>query len=281
MTYDLLSYCVSLSVTPLGRIINRFSRDLDVVDNVLPMFIRFWIFMAFSVLAIFIVISISTPFFLIALVPITVLYYFIQTFYIATSRQLRRMESITRSPIYAHFGETITGQSTIRAFNEQKRFTDEAALKVDFNQSISYQGIIANRWLAIRLEIIGAFVVLFASLFAVLARDSISNAIVGLSISYALQISQTMGFFIRMIAEVETNIVAIERIEEYTKRKQEAPWKTIEVDPTWPQNGVVQFKNFEARYREGLDLVLKGINFTVEAQEKIGIVGRQGHSSVS
>lgn len=128
---------------------------------------------------------------------------------------------------------------------------------------------------------IGAFVVFFASLFAVLARDSINNAVVGLSISYALQISQTMGFFIRTIAEVETNIVAIERIEEYTNREQEAPWKTKDVDPTWPQNGIVEFKNFQVRYREGLDLVLKGIDFAVLAQEKVGIVGRQENSNRS
>lgn len=83
-----------------------------------------------------------------------------------------------------------------------------------------------------------------------------------------------MGFFIRMIAEVETNIVAIERIEEYTNREQEAPWKTKEVDSKWPQNGIVEFKDFQVRYRDGLDLVLKGINFTIRTQEKVGIIGR-------
>lgn len=94
-----LYFCCMIAhftVTPLGRIVNRFSKDLDVVDNVLPMFVRSWVFMAFSVLAIFVVISISTPLFLIALVPIIILYYFLQKFYIETSRQLRRMESITR-----------------------------------------------------------------------------------------------------------------------------------------------------------------------------------------
>lgn len=98
----------------------------------------------------------------------------------------------------------------------------------------------------------------------------ISPAIAGLSVSYALQISQTLSFLVRMTAEVETNIVSIERMEEYATLPMEKPWKTVEMDPAWPQFGVVQFKDFQVRYREGLDLVLKGINFTVNSMEKIG-----------
>lgn len=130
--------------TPLGRIVNRFSRDVDVVDNILPQIMRFWIMMIFNVsedvarcskwnfhsllstlklqtLAVFIVISIQTPIFMAVVVPIFILYYLIQAFYVATSRQLKRIESVTRSPVYSHFGETITGQSTIRAYNAQDR----------------------------------------------------------------------------------------------------------------------------------------------------------------
>lgn len=109
------------------------------------------------------------------------------------------------------------------------RFTSESEQRVDYNQQASYPSIIANRWLAVRLEIVGAFVVMFAALFAVLGRDTISDAVVGLSISYALQISQTLSFLVRMTSEVETNIVAIERVDEYSERPQEAPWKTIEM----------------------------------------------------
>lgn len=101
---------------------------------------------------------------------------------------------------------------------------------------MAYPSIIANRWLAVRLEIVGSFVVLFAALFAVLARESMEAAIVGLSISYALQISQTLSFLVRMTAEVETNIVAIERLEEYSNRPQEAAWKTKEMVRNYFQN---------------------------------------------
>jgi ATP-binding cassette, subfamily C (CFTR/MRP), member 1 len=107
--------------TPLGRIMNRFSKDVDMVDNTLPMTIRMWIMMLFNVLAVFAVITYSTPFFAVVIVPLGIIYYFIQKFYVATSRQLKRLESVTRSPIYSHFGESITGQSTIRAYGEEPR----------------------------------------------------------------------------------------------------------------------------------------------------------------
>jgi ATP-binding cassette subfamily C (CFTR/MRP) protein 1 len=232
--------------------------------------------MGFAVLGTIIVISISTPWFVVVIIPLMILYYFIQRFYIATSRQLKRIEAVTRSPIYSHFSETVSGQSTIRAYDEEKRFIVESESKVDNNQAVAYQNIVANRWLGIRLEIVGSFVVLFASLFAVLGRYTIEAAVVGLSISYALQTSSLLNFFVRVATEVESNIVSVERVEEYADKEQEAPWKTVDVDPNWPQKGIVEFNDFKVRYREGLDLVLKGISFQTKHQEKVGIVGRTG-----
>lgn len=262
--------------TPLGRIINRFSKDVDVMDNVLPATIRAWLYFLFSVIGVFVVIGISTPIFLAVVPPLMIIYYFIQKIYIATSRQLKRLESVTRSPIYSHFGESISGQSTIRAYNEQMRFTRESEEKVDYNQMVSYPTILANRWLGIRLEIVGSLVVLFAALFAVLAKDTIGPATVGLSISYALQISATLSFMVRMTAEVETNIVAVERLEEYTVLPREDVWQKGSVSKEWPADGRVVFNNVKIRYREGLELVIRGISLSVKGGEKIGIVGRTG-----
>lgn len=107
--------------TPLGRIMNRFSKDVDMADNTLPMSIRTWLMMFFSVAAVLVVISYSTPIFMAVILPLGIVYYFIQKFYVATSRQLKRLESVTRSPIYSHFGESVTGQSTIRAYGLQDR----------------------------------------------------------------------------------------------------------------------------------------------------------------
>ncbi|CRL00440.1 CLUMA_CG013703, isoform D [Clunio marinus] len=262
--------------TPIGRIINRFSKDIEAVDSDLPATLRAFSSCFFGVIATLAVISISTPLFLFVIVPISILYYFVQRFYVATSRQLKRLESVSRSPIYSHFGESITGAQTIRAYTVQPRFIHESENKVDFNQICYYPSIIANRWLAVRLEMVGNLIILFAALFAVMS-DSISPGFAGLSVTYALQVTQTLNWLVRMTSDVETNIVAVERIKEYGETKQEAAWENNTPLPVnWPENGRVEFRNFQVRYREGLDLVLRGISFIVEGGEKVGIVGRTG-----
>ncbi|XP_055852910.1 multidrug resistance-associated protein 1 isoform X2 [Episyrphus balteatus] len=263
--------------TPLGRVLNRFSKDIDTVDNVIPLNIRAVISQGFSVLATVVVICISTPIFLVAIIPIALIYYFAQRFYVATSRQLMRLESVTRSPIYSHFSETVTGVTTIRAYDVGQRFVDESDNRVDLNQLCKYPSVIANRWLAIRLEMIGNLIILFASLFAVLGGQT-NAALVGLSVSYSLQITQTLNWLVRMTSDIETNIVAVERIKEYGETKQEAPWviDNVKTPQGWPQEGRVVFEDYKVRYREGLDLVLRGVSFDIRGGEKVGIVGRTG-----
>ncbi|XP_014222078.1 multidrug resistance-associated protein 1 isoform X3 [Trichogramma pretiosum] len=264
--------------TPIGRIISRFSKDVDVLDVSLPQQISDTIYCTFEVIATLVVISYSTPIFIAVILPIGLIYYFIQRFYVATSRQLKRLESVSRSPIYSHFGESVTGAQTIRAYGVQDRFIKESESRVDFNQVCYYPSIIANRWLAIRLEMVGNFIIFFAALFAVLDKQEMSSGLVGLSISYALQITQTLNWLVRMTSDVETNIVAVERIKEYGETPQEAAWNKPENDPDkdWPVQGSVEFHDFKVRYREGLDLVLSGLSFKVNGGEKIGIVGRTG-----
>lgn len=148
---------------------------------------------------------------------------------------------------------------------------------MDKNQVCKYPSLIANRWLAVRLEMVGNLIILFASLFAVLGGQS-NPGLVGLSVSYALQVTQTLNWLVRMSSDIETNIVAVERIKEYGETKQEAPWEieSAKVPRQWPEEGKVTFENFKVRYREGLDLVLRGVSFNVTGGEKVGIVGRTG-----
>lgn len=121
------------------------------------------------------------------IIPIGFIYYIVQRFYVATSRQLKRLESVSRSPIYSHFGETVTGASAIRAYGEAERFIKESEDKVDANQVCYFPSIIANRWLAVRLEMVGNLIILFAALFAVLGTEK-DSGLVGLSVTYALQV---------------------------------------------------------------------------------------------
>ncbi|XP_066908740.1 multidrug resistance-associated protein 1 isoform X2 [Halyomorpha halys] len=264
--------------TPQGRILNRFSKEIDVLDNNIPFSLLECFSYAAPVFGTLIIISYTTPAFLIVIIPIGILYYWGQKCFIATSQQLRRIESITRSPVYSHFGESVSGSSIIRAYGAQERFIQESDLKVDLNQSSSYASIIASRWLGIRLQLIGGVIIFFASLFAIIGKDYLSPGIIGLSVSYTLQITIFLHMLVVMATEVESNIVAVERIEEYCNTPQEAPWyiTTSNVTADWPQEGKVDFVDYTVRYREGLDLVLKGINISIKGGEKIGIVGRTG-----
>ncbi|XP_062374958.1 canalicular multispecific organic anion transporter 1 [Sardina pilchardus] len=263
--------------TPSGRVVNRFAKDMFTVDEMIPMSFRSWVLCLLGVIGTLLVICLATPIFLAVIVPLAVVYYFVQRFYVAASRQLRRLDSVSRSPIYSHFGETVAGLSVIRAYGHQDRFLKHNEMTMDENLKSVYPWIVSNRWLAIRLEGLGNLVVFFAALFAVLARDSLSSGLVGLSISYALNVTQTLNWLVRMTSELETNIVAVERVSEYTEIKNEAAWITDKSpDKAWPETGKIRFENYKVRYRPELDLVLHGITCDIDSTEKIGIVGRTG-----
>ncbi|XP_066291271.1 multidrug resistance-associated protein 1-like isoform X7 [Branchiostoma lanceolatum] len=279
----LLSSILSLPMeffdtNPIGRILNRFASDTYIIDCVVPERMNIFLRCCLRVLSSIIVITMSTPIFATVLLPLGIVYFFVQRFYVATSRQLKRIESISRSPIYSHFGETVQGTSTIRAYDREQQFFFQNQAKVDENQVAYYPMIVSNRWLALRLEFVGNCIVLFAALFAVIGRETLSPGIVGLSITYALQITQTLNWMVRMTSELETNIVAVERIKEYAETETEADWVVDDNRPpdNWPSEGKVNFNSYQTRYREGLDLVIKGIDVTIKGGEKVGIVGRTG-----
>ncbi|XP_051926933.1 ATP-binding cassette sub-family C member 3-like isoform X2 [Hippocampus zosterae] len=264
--------------TPIGRIINRFSKDIYLIDETLPSTVLMFLVTFFVSLSTIIVIISSTPIFAVVIAPLAFVYIFVQRFYVATSRQLKRLESVSRSPIYSHFSETITGSSVIRAFGRHSAFVFMSDMKVDENQKSYYPGIVSNRWLGVRIEFIGNCIVLFAALFAVTGKNDLNPGLVGLSVSYALQVTMSLNWMVRMTSDLENNIVAVERVKEYSETKTEAPWEIEDKKPhpDWPMQGNVEFHNYSVRYREGLDLVLKNLTLSVKGGEKVGIVGRTG-----
>nr|XP_056722202.1 multidrug resistance-associated protein 1-like [Euleptes europaea] len=263
--------------TPSGNLVNRFSKEIDTIDSTIPQVIKMFMGSLFNVIGACIIILLATPIAAVVIPPLGFVYFFVQRFYVATSRQLKRLESVSRSPVYSHFNETLLGVSVIRAFEEQQRFIRQSDLKVDENQKAYFPSIVANRWLAVRLEYVGNGIVLFAALFAVVARHNLSPGLVGLSILYALQITTYLNWLVRMSSEMETNIVAVERVKEYSEKEKEAEW-TVKPSPPrgWPQEGKVEFRGYGLRYRDDMDLVLKNIDVTVNGGEKVGIVGRTG-----
>ena len=267
--------------TPSGRILNRFSSDIYRVDEVLAR--TFNMLFANSARAIFtmVVIASSTPAFLLFVVPLAYIYLSYQKYYLRTSRELKRLDSVTRSPIYAHFQESLGGICTIRAYRQQERFALENEWRMDANLRAYFPSISANRWLAVRLEFLGSIIILASAGLAigsVAAGTHLSPGMVGLAMSYALQITQSLNWIVRQTVEVETNIVSVERVLEYANLPSEAPEVIFKRRPAigWPAQGAVSFKNYSTRYREGLDLVLKDIDLDIKPHEKIGVVGRTG-----
>ncbi|XP_035826216.1 multidrug resistance-associated protein 1 [Aplysia californica] len=263
--------------TPIGRILNRCSRDIEIVDNFLPIICRDFLG-TFSINFITIlVILIETPEFGAVLIPVIIFFFIVLRFYIPTSRQLRRIEHVTRSPIYTHFSESVSGCSTIRAYNVTDRFVNESKRRVDYNVVYFFAASTALRWLSVNLDTLANIVIFAAGLFQVLSPDSDAGK-AGLTVSYALQISGGLPWMVRQLADFETNIVSVERIKEYSEIEQESDWivNTKRPMPSWPPHGVVEFSNYSVRYREGLDLVIKGISLRIEAGEKVGVVGRTG-----
>ncbi|KAF2490569.1 multidrug resistance-associated protein 1 [Lophium mytilinum] len=267
--------------TPAGRILNRFSSDIYRVDEVLARTFNMLFVNTARAAFTLVVVSISTPIFIALIVPLGALYLYIQRYYLRTSRELKRLDSISRSPIYAHFQESLSGISTIRAYHQQSRFAQENEWRVDANLRAYFPSINANRWLAVRLEFIGSVIILASAGFAIISvasHSGLSAGMVGLAMSYALQITQSLNWIVRQTVEVETNIVSVERVLEYAALPSEAPEIISKKRPpiSWPSQGAVSFENYSTRYRQGLDLVLKNINLKIKAHEKIGVVGRTG-----
>uniref|UniRef100_A0A674NHV4 Multidrug resistance-associated protein 1 n=1 Tax=Takifugu rubripes TaxID=31033 RepID=A0A674NHV4_TAKRU len=279
MLYDVLRSPMSFfEKTPSGNLVNRFAKEMDTIDSMIPSIIKMFMGSMFTVVGACVIILISTPL-VAAIIPfLGLLYFFVQRFYVASSRQLKRLESVSRSPIYTHFNETLLGTSVIRAFGEQDRFIQESDQRVDHNQKAYYPSIVANRWLAVRLEFVGNLIVSFAALCAVIARQNLSPGIMGLSISYALQLTASLTWLVRMSSDLETNIVAVERVKEYSETPKEAEWnhKPSYLPPGWPNKGCIDIRGFSLRYRDDLELAIRNITISVNGGEKVGIVGRTG-----
>jgi ABC-type multidrug transport system fused ATPase/permease subunit len=264
--------------TPLGRILNRFSKDQYVIDESLTDTLYSYMRQVFAVLGIFIAICSVTPLFACVLIPLLFFYSKIQDYYVSSSRELRRLDSVLRSPIFSHFSETIDGVSIIRAFKSQARFIQTNQLKVDKSLRAYFLYISSNRWLALRLEFIGSIVVGAAAVFAVIGRHSIEPSLAGLSISYALMITQSLNWMVRMSSEREANIVSVERNVEYANVESEGQLIVPDNRPAteWPHSGTIAIDNLVMAYRPGLKPVINGLECIINPKEHIGIVGRTG-----
>ncbi|XP_063760007.1 multidrug resistance-associated protein 1-like [Eleginops maclovinus] len=265
-------------VTPSGNLLNRFSKEIDAIDCMIPDGLKMMLGYLFKLLEVCIILLLATPFTGLVLLPLTFVYIFIQSFYVASSCQLRRLEAVSRSPIYSHFNETVQGASVIRAFGEQTRFVLQADHHIDNNQEAYFPRFVATRWLAVNLEFLGNLLVLAAAILSVQSRDKLSPGIVGLAVSHSLQVTGILSWIVRSWTDVENNIVSVERVKEYDSTLKEAAW-TVEgsfLPAAWPTTGNIEFEEYGLQYRKGLDWALNNISINIQDREKVGIVGRTG-----
>jgi ABC-type multidrug transport system fused ATPase/permease subunit len=265
-------------VTPLGQIVNRFSKDLEAVDqDIAPTAIGV-ISCALSLIVTVILIAAITPGFLIAAFFIACLFYAMSVFYLRASRDLKRLESVQRSPLFQQFGETLSGMTTIRAYGVERRFIRENLIKVNTQSRPFIYLWACNRWLAFRADFLGNSVLFFAGVFIILSIGKIDAGSAGISLSYAMSFTDNVLWLVRQYGMNEQNMNSMERIKEYLDVEQEAEAVVEDSRPaeTWPEKGSVEFVDYTTRYRADLEPVLKGITLKVNAKEKVGIVGRTG-----
>jgi ATP-binding cassette subfamily C (CFTR/MRP) protein 4 len=267
---------------PSGRILNRASKDQQVVDELLPLALVDTMQYLLLTLGSIIIIGIANPWVLLILIPLAPTVLWLRRFYMRSSRQLKRLESVTRSPIYTLFSTSLDGLTSIRAFNVQDGFLHMFIERIDANLRASFILSATTHWFGLRLDLITSSLTLATGILAVALRHQINPSTAALSISYCITLTGLFQWAIRQSAEAENFMTSAERIHEYGQLVSESHQNTndsnvlIQPDNDWPSRGVIEFKDYTFRYRSELDPVLKNLNLRIESKEKIGIIGRTG-----
>ena len=274
---------------PSGRIINRFSRDMEIIDNTLNASIIQLMGCISNVLITVVMVTVAaaaspTPYVILAWVPIVALYVLLQRYFVPTTRETQRLESISRSPIYAHFGESVNGVKTIQAFRRQKQFIKISDELMDANAAAFMTKTLTTEWLNMRLDLVGMMIAGMASFLA--ASGGVDAVFTGLILTYALEVPKFLKFGTMMASRVESEFNSVERVLQYMSVDTEADEDTSpdvkkSLPAPFPSSSTLEFRNYSMRYRKELPLVLKNVSFTISEGEKIGIVGRTGSGKSS
>ncbi|XP_044281697.1 ATP-binding cassette sub-family C member 8 isoform X2 [Varanus komodoensis] len=272
--------------TPLGSILNRFSADCNTIDQHIPATLECLSRSTLLCLSALAVISYVTPVFLIALIPLGVICYFIQKYFRVASRDLQQLDDSTQLPLLAHFSETVEGLTTIRAFRYESRFKQKLLEYTDSNNIASLFLTAANRWLEVRMEYIGACVVLIAAVASITNSlySNLSSGLVGLGLTYALMVSNYLNWMVRNLADMELQLGAVKRLNGLIKTEaenDEGLLSPAQIPQNWPDQGEIQILNLSVRYDSTLKPVLKHVNAHISPGQKIGICGRTGSGKSS
>ncbi|KAF8732976.1 hypothetical protein HU200_015328 [Digitaria exilis] len=267
---------------PSGRILNRLSSDLYAVDDSLPFILNIFVANFFSLLGTLVILSYSQVSFLLVLLPLWLIYRKLQFYYRSTSREVRRLDSVARSPIYSSFTETLDGSSTIRAFQKEGFFLAKFIQHVTLYQKTSYSELTASLWLSLRLQLLAGFIILFIAMMATVTFHSSSlvnlgtPGLVGLALSYAAPVVSLLNGFLTTFTETEKEMISVERVAEYVGIPKEEPKGSEPAPRNWPTEGKIEFVHVTLRYKSELPPALNDVSFLVESGMQVGIIGRTG-----
>ena len=264
---------------PIGRVLNRFAKDVGCIDDQLPMTLFDFTQCVMMVLAGILIVCSAVPITFLCLIPL--IYYFIRlrSYYILSSREIKRLDGISRSPILSLLTETLDGLATVRAYGKEETFCDNSKLLIDNNTKAYFSFIACSRWLGFHLDVIVTVLLLVASFGAVIAKDlgaSVNSDLLAVGLLYVIQLSGLFQWCIRQSCEVENMMTSVERVLGFTELPSEPPLYGSLVETKWPDKGHIKAHQLECRYRSDLEPVIKKIDLEIYPGQKVGIVGRTG-----
>ncbi|KAG7662276.1 uncharacterized protein J8A68_004170 [[Candida] subhashii] len=268
-----------IDTTPLGRVLNRFTKDTDDLDNEIGEQMRLFIFPLALIFGIMILCTCYLPYFALAVPFLAIGFVFLANVYQASSREIKRVEGVQRSMVYSNFNETLTGMATIKAYDAEADFIAKNDYYINKMNEAYFLSIASQRWLCVHLDMLTSSFALIISMLCITEQFKISASSTGLLLSYVIQIVGVLSLSVRSMTEVENKMSSVERIHEYAFHlPQEAAYHKVECQPPhqWPSAGHIRFCDVHLRYRSNLPLVLKGLNANFLPGEKVGIVGRTG-----
>ncbi|XP_040071111.1 multidrug resistance-associated protein 1-like [Ixodes scapularis] len=263
--------------TPSGRLLNRFGKDVEQLDFKLPMAAHSTLDFLFLFASSIVLVCINLPIYILIVTPVVVCLLVLRQIYVVPFRQVKRLETVARSPVNQHFSETLTGLSSIRAYGVQRNFLRSNDGKADILQNCTVNCLHLEFWVEVWMEVCSEVLLLSMLILVITNRNKIDPGIAGLLVSYMLKAVSPFKYLLFYSTQLEATLVSAERLDEYRHVTPEAPWSSnISPDPRWPGSGAVSFKSYSTRYREGLELALRNLDLDVSPGEKIGIVGRTG-----
>ncbi|XP_061290379.1 ATP-binding cassette sub-family C member 4-like [Bos javanicus] len=262
---------------PAGRILNRFSKDIGHMDDSLPSSFQVFFQTFLQVIGMVVVVVVVIPWIAIPVIPLGIIFFFLRWYFLATSRDVKRLECSTRSPVFSHLASSLQGLWTIRAYKAEQRFQELFDSHQDLHSEAWFLLLTVSRWFSLRLDIIYVIFISLIDFGSLLLAQTLNVGQVGLVLSYALSVMMVFPWCIRLSVEVENMMISVERVIEYTELEQEAPWELeFRPLPDWPNNGMIALSDVNFKYSSDGPLVLKDLTTDIKPGEKVDIVGRTG-----